>query len=244
MASAYDLIDADFMAKMDVVRQRREQAEKNKLESETQLQDQYTQTGRGLNISYQKEINPFGQNAERRAILGSGVSDYYRNAAYGSLLQGLGKATQNYNTSLLGVRGDYENLMSDYAAQEADIQTDKTTKLLNQQQIDEERRRWDIQQVEERRRWDIEQALAMAKLGGKSTGSPSGTPITDPNTGVENLQLAGIGGGGVSAFGSTNTSRAVSTQSAAQKAIKKSVIASRGGLPRRTTTSGSRVQIS
>lgn len=214
----YALLEETKTKNLNAVNAQQQRQEISRQKQERQYYDALTAQNRGLNITYKQAINPFGKNAEQRGVLGSGVSDYFKNAAYGNLIMGIGQAQQEYQRSLAANQSSWGDFLLKMAGLRTDAENEYTTGVINQ-------RNTDAQLELQRRQMALNEqqyanALSAATGGGTGgdgleLGDNAPTPYTQPQ----------------STFGYTNTyvPRAT-TQTAAQKAKNQAVIAARGGL--------------
>lgn len=231
---AYQIMAGAYEKAMSAIAEQRQSYQADKALREQKLADQLNTTGRGLQANYKQQINPFGSLAERSRSFGQGTSEFYKNASYASLLQGLSSATQNYNSAVNESNSQYNNLIAGLSGQEADAFNTLSGQVQAQYQFETEQERLRKQAEEDARRWNLQWA-AQQPAAVAAVAAPAAAPKDAPVTYVQ-PQLT---------FGYTQTktpSRAVSVQTAAQKAKNKSVIAARKGSGSTSAASTRRAQ--
>lgn len=136
-------------AQADLERVQREQAAQKTLES----------SNRGVYTTYKNAINPYGRMASQNNF-STGVSDYYKNASYGTMLQGLGANQYNYNDAMNNSNSLWQNYLAQKAGNEADALNDYNSAILAQKKYDKEQ-----EDLEKERQQAIEQFNLNLKLG-------------------------------------------------------------------------------
>jgi len=150
-----------------------------------------TKTLEGANANayatYQKSI---GQNAN--SSYGSNVSNYLKNASYGTYLNGLGTNQQTYNSAINNANTSWNDWLSSKASQEAELENTRQTtndswyqyymdKVNTDAQLAEQQRQFDLQMAEDQRQFNETMAYNTSKSSSSSSKSknPDGTEITD-----------------------------------------------------------------
>jgi len=160
-------------------------------------------SNRGVYTTYKNAINPYGRMASQNNF-SQGVSDYYNNASYGTMLQGLGANQYNYNDAINNSNSLWQNYLAQKAGQEADALNDYNAGVLAQQKYDKEQEdaererqeairqfnlnlqlkqeaekaaqaRWEAEQAENKRRYDQEWAAQEAARAAASSGGSGGS---------------------------------------------------------------------
>ena len=205
MATAVDPYKAYsemYKARTDAIAAQTKQAETERAQREQAAQKTLESSNRGVYTTYKNAINPYGRMASQNNF-SQGVSDYYKNASYGTMLQGLGANQYNYNDAMNNSNSLWQNYLAQKAGNEAEALKDYNTGVLAQQKYDEEQRIAEqerqeairqfnlklemqkAQEAEDKRRYDQEwayklqqdklaQELAAKSSSGGSGGSRSG----------------------------------------------------------------------
>lgn len=169
-ADPYKLIEDNYQATLDSIKAQQDAEEINKQNREKQYGTALTENNRGYNILYNNAINPFGRNAENRGVMGTGVSEYFMNAAYGNLLQGLGQSQQTYQTAMDTSKSDWDQYLLRMAGLKTDAGTARTNAILAQQQADAQAAAEAARLAEQQRQFDLSYALDQQQLAAKSRG--------------------------------------------------------------------------
>jgi hypothetical protein len=220
----YALLEETKNKNLNVVNAQQQQQEISTQKRERQYYDALTAQNRGLNISYKQATNPFGKNSEQRGVLGSGVSDYFKNAAYGNLIMGIGQAQQAYQESLSANQSSWGDFLLKMAGLRTDAENQYSTGVINQRNTDAQLELQQRQQAFDEQRYADS---LNAATGGSSGGDGSdGTVLKAPVL----TQQAGMGGGGVSAGNYTYTPRTVSSPGAQARAASLNKSVASGGV--------------
>lgn len=206
MAAAIDPYKAYsemYKARTDAIAAQTKQAETERAQREQAAQKTLESSNRGVYTTYKNAINPYGRMASQNNF-SQGVSDYYNNASYGTMLQGLGANQYNYNDAMNNSNSLWQNYLAQKAGNEAEALKDYNTGVLAQQKYDEEQRiaeqerqeairqfnlnlqlkqeaekaaqaRWEAEQAESKRRYDQEWAAQEAARKAASSGGSGGS---------------------------------------------------------------------
>lgn len=198
----YEAYKSMYDQRTKAIEAQTKQAELEKSQREQQAQQTLANSNRGVYTTYKNAINPYGSFASQNNF-SSGVSDYYKNASYGTMLQGLGTNQYNYNDAMNNSNSLWQNYLAQKAGNEADALTDYNNAVIGQQKYDEEQRiaeaerqeairqfnlnvqlkqeaekaaqaRWEAEQAESKRRYDQEWAYQMEQAAKASSGGSSG----------------------------------------------------------------------
>lgn len=173
--SAYDLYKKTYDKKMSAVKAQDALQTQEKADREAQAQKNLESSNRGVYTTYKQAINPFGVTAAQNS-LPSGVSDYMKNAAYGTMLQGLGSNQNNFQEAMNNSNSLWYSWLADKAGMESDALSEYNNAVVAQQNYDKE-------QEEAKRQFDEELAAKRAVINSGGSGSPDGTPVEDPEEG-------------------------------------------------------------
>lgn len=205
MAAAVDPYKAYsdmYKARTDAIAAQTKQAETERAQREQAAQQTLANSNRGVYTTYKNAINPYGRMASQNNF-SQGVSDYYNNASYGTMLQGLGSNQYNYNDAMNNSNSLWQNYLAQKAGNEADALNDYNTAVVAQQKYDEEQKiaeqerqeairqfnlqlqlkqeaekaeqaRWEAEQAENKRRYDQEWAYQMEQAAKASSSGSSG----------------------------------------------------------------------
>ena len=126
-----------YQKRTDAINAQTKQAEAERLQREQAAQKTLESSNRGVYTTYKNAINPYGRMASQNNF-SQGVSDYYNNASYGTMLQGLGVNQYNYNDAMNNSNSLWQNYLAQKAGQEADALNDYNAGVLAQQKYDKE----------------------------------------------------------------------------------------------------------
>ena len=166
MATAIDPYKAYselYQKRTDAINAQAKQQEAEKLQREQQAQKTLENSNRGVYTTYQNAINPYGRVASQNNF-SSGVSDYYKNASYGTMLQGLGVNQYNYNDALNNSNTLWNNYLAQKAGDEADALNDYNSAVLAQQKYDKEQEDARRQEEEAIRQYNLNLQLQQDKM--------------------------------------------------------------------------------
>lgn len=198
-----------YQKRTDAINAQTKQAESERLQREQAAQKTLESSNRGVYTTYKNAINPYGRMASQNNF-SQGVSDYYNNASYGTMLQGLGANQYNYNDAMNNSNSLWQSYLAQKAGQEADALNDYNAGVLAQQKYDKEQEiaeqerqeairqfnlnlqlkqeaekaaqaRWEAEQAESKRRYDQEWAAQEAARAAASSGGSSGGSSTKSN---------------------------------------------------------------
>lgn len=198
----YKAYSAMYQKRTDAINAQTKQAETEKLQREKAAQETLANSNRGVYNTYKNAINPYGRMASQNNF-SSGVSNFYNDASYGTMLQGLGSNQYNYNDAMNNSNSLWQNYLAQKAGQEADALNDYNSGVLAQQKYDKEQEiaeqerqeairqfnlnlqlkqeaekaaqaRWEAEQAENKRRYDQEWAAQEAARAAASSGGSSG----------------------------------------------------------------------
>lgn len=200
----YDAYKQMYDQRTKAIEAQTKQAEAEKAQREKAAQETLANANRGVYTTYKQQINPYGSFASQNNF-SSGVSDYYKNASYGTMLQGIGTNQYNYNDAMNQSNSLWQNYLAQKAGNEAEALSDYNAGVLAQQKYDKEQedaererqeaiRQYNLnlelqrqeaarkaaQDAEEKRRYDQEwqrqlQLDAQAKAAASSGGSSGGS---------------------------------------------------------------------
>ena len=200
----YDAYKQMYDQRTKAIEAQTKQAEAEKAQREKAAQETLANANRGVYTTYKQQINPYGSFASQNNF-SSGVSDYYKNASYGTMLQGIGTNQYNYNDAMNQSNSLWQNYLAQKAGNEAEALSDYNAGVLAQQKYDKEQEdaekerqraieefnlqlklqqeqlaRQKAQDAEDKRRYDQEwqrqlQLDAQAKAAASSGGSSGGS---------------------------------------------------------------------
>ena len=183
--SAYDLYKKTYDKKISSVNKQDALQTQEKADREAQAQKNLESSNRGVYTTYKNAINPYGVVAAQNN-LPSGVSDYMKNAAYGTMLQGLGSNQNNFQEAMDNSNSLWYSWLADKAGMESDALSEYNNAVVAQQNYDKE-------QEEDKRRYDQEfdlQKQALRGSGGSGGGPEDYTPNPIETSGL-NLDATG-----------------------------------------------------
>lgn len=199
----YDAYKQMYDQRTKAIEAQTKQAEAEKAQREKAAQETLANANRGVYTTYKQQINPYGSFASQNNF-SSGVSDYYKNASYGTMLQGIGTNQYNYNDAMNQSNSLWQNYLAQKAGNEAEALSDYNAGVLAQQKYDKEQEdaekerqraieefnlqlklqqeqlaRQKAQDEEDKRRWELEWARQQkldeqAKAAASSGGSSGG----------------------------------------------------------------------
>ncbi|MEG2521177.1 MAG: hypothetical protein RSA86_07575 [Christensenellaceae bacterium] len=156
-SNAYDLIDYDWVAGNGMLDMQQRQGAMEKANREKKYAEEHKTFNQGTYGSYMDAMNPYGINAERNATLGQGMSDFYKNGTYATLLQGLGKSQKDFNTRMDDSGNLWQNYLLDMSGKRLELNKKKSADVREQKRYDTEQNRIVRQEKEDQRRYEIEQ---------------------------------------------------------------------------------------
>ena len=133
--SAYDLLKKSYEKQQAAINAQQQQQTQEKADREALAKKTLEANNRGVYTTYKNAINPYGAVASQ-GNMATGTSEYMKNAAYGTMLQGLGANQANYNTEMTNSNSLWQQYLADKAQQEADMEADYTNALIAQQNND------------------------------------------------------------------------------------------------------------
>lgn len=197
----YDAYKQMYDQRTKAIEAQTKQAEAEKAQREKAAQETLANANRGVYTTYKQQINPYGSFASQNNF-SSGVSDYYKNASYGTMLQGIGTNQYNYNDAMNQSNSLWQNYLAQKAGNEAEALSDYNAGVLAQQKYDKEQEdaekerqraieefnlqlklqqeqlaRQKAQDEEDKRRWELEWARQQEldkQAKNASSGSSSG----------------------------------------------------------------------
>jgi len=152
-----------YQKRTDAINAQAKQQEAEKLQREQQAQETLANANRGVYTSYKQQVNPYGSFASQNNF-SSGVSDYYKNASYGTMLQGIGTNQYNYNDAINNSNSLWQNYLAQKAGDEADALNDYNSAVLAQQKYDEEQKVAEQERQEAIRQYNLNLQLQQQKL--------------------------------------------------------------------------------
>jgi len=180
----YDLIEEAYQASLGLTEKKRQVSENAKKQNEKRLSENLTEQNRAAGIEYNNLINPFGANAEQRGVMGTGVSDYIRNAAYGQLLQGKAQNQRTYEDSYNTIQSDFQTYLLELAGLDTDALNTRNTATEEQKRYDAEQAAAAAAAAEQKRQFDLTYAAAQAAAAqaASSSGGSSGLTLDSDNS--------------------------------------------------------------
>ena len=133
----YDAYKQMYDQRTKAIEAQTKQAEAEKAQREKAAQETLANANRGVYTTYKQQINPYGSFASQNNF-SSGVSDYYKNASYGTMLQGIGTNQYNYNDAMNQSNSLWQNYLAQKAGNEAEALSDYNAGVLAQQKYDKE----------------------------------------------------------------------------------------------------------
>ena len=133
--SAYDLLKKSYEKQQAAINAQQQQQTQEKADREALAKKTLEANNRGVYTTYKNAINPYGAVASQ-GNMATGTSEYMKNAAYGTMLQGLGANQANYNTEMTNSNSLWQQYLAKKAQQEADMEADYTNALIAQQNAD------------------------------------------------------------------------------------------------------------
>ena len=129
MATAYELLEESKKRQQAAIAEAHKAQEGEKKLREHNAQQQLEANNRGVYTTYKNAINPFGVTASQNNMP-TGVSDYMKNAAYGTMLQGLGKNRTNFTTEINNSNTLWQNWLAEKAGKEAAVEDNYATAMI------------------------------------------------------------------------------------------------------------------
>ena len=154
----YDAYKQMYDQRTKAIEAQTKQAEAEKAQREKAAQETLANANRGVYTTYKQQINPYGSFASQNNF-SSGVSDYYKNASYGTMLQGIGTNQYNYNDAMNQSNSLWQNYLAQKAGNEAEALSDYNAGVLAQQKYDKEQ-----EDAEKERQRAIEEFNLQLKL--------------------------------------------------------------------------------
>ncbi|MEG2203481.1 MAG: hypothetical protein RRY10_07520 [Christensenellaceae bacterium] len=156
-SNPYDLINSGWAANNEMLQAQQRQGELEKAQREKKYAEEHKSFNQGTYGSYMDAMNPYGINTERNAALGQGMSDFYKNATYATLLQGLGKSQKDFNTRMDDSGNLWQNYLLDMSGKRLELNKKKSADVREQKRYDTEQDRIARQEKEDQRRYEIGQ---------------------------------------------------------------------------------------
>lgn len=175
--SAYDLYKKTYDKKISAINAQDALQTQEKADREAQAQKNLDSSNRGTYTTYKNAINPYGVVAAQNN-LPTGVSEYMQNAAYGTMLQGLGANQNNFQEAMNNSNSLWYAWLADKAGMESDALSQYNSDVVAQ-------KNYDAEQAEDKRRYDQDYDLQKQALQGNgssgngSGGVSNGTEITN-----------------------------------------------------------------
>ncbi len=137
MATQTDLLKSAYKAQKKSIAAADTAQQAERQQREAKAQQTLESANRGVFSTYKNAIAPQGRfNTQNN--FSSGVSDYMKNAAYGTMLQGIGTNQYNYNDAINNSNTLWNNWVAQKAGLEADAMGDYADKTIAQRNRDEE----------------------------------------------------------------------------------------------------------
>ncbi len=162
--NAYDLLRKTYEKQQAAINAQQQLQSQEKADREALAKQTLESHNRGVYTTYKNAINPYGTVASQ-TNRPTGTSEYMKNAAYGTMLQGLGQNQANYSADMQSSNSLWTAYLAEKAGQEADLEANYANAIIAQQNADKE--------------------LASIGSSNGTGGSPSTTPptkITDNST--------------------------------------------------------------
>ena len=194
----YKVLQESYNKRTEAINAQTALQEAERKKREQAAQETLTNANRGVYTTYKQQVNPYGSVASQNNF-SQGVSDYYKNASYGTMLQGLGVNQYNYNDTMNNSNSLWQSYLAQKAGNEADALNDYNSAVLAQQKYDKEQEdaekerqraieefnlqlklqqeqlaRQKAQDEEDKRRWELEWARQQ-KLDEQAKNASSGS---------------------------------------------------------------------
>jgi len=154
----YKVLQESYNKRTEAINAQTALQEAERKKREQAAQETLTNANRGVYTTYKQQVNPYGSVASQNNF-SQGVSDYYKNASYGTMLQGLGVNQYNYNDTMNNSNSLWQSYLAQKAGNEADALNDYNSAVLAQQKYDKEQ-----EDAEKERQRAIEEFNLQLKL--------------------------------------------------------------------------------
>lgn len=131
----YELLAKAYQKQLDSIQANQAIEENNRVQREQAAKKQQSDTNRGIYTTYKQAINPYGSQASQ-ANLSQGTSEYLKNAAYGTMLQGIGQSQANYQDAMNQSNTLWLEWLANKAQQEANAEQSYADAVIAQQNAD------------------------------------------------------------------------------------------------------------
>ena len=138
--SAYDLLKKSYEKQQAAINAQQQQQTQEKADREALAKKTLEANNRGVYTTYKNAINPYGTVASQ-TNRPTGTSEYMKNAAYGTMLHGLGQNQANYSADMQNSNSLWTAYLAEKAGQEADLEANYANSLIEQQRYDAEQAR-------------------------------------------------------------------------------------------------------
>ena len=163
----YDAYKQMYDQRTKAIEAQTKQAEAEKAQREKAAQETLANANRGVYTTYKQQINPYGSFASQNNF-SSGVSDYYKNASYGTMLQGIGTNQYNYNDAMNQSNSLWQNYLAQKAGNEAEALSDYNAGVLAQQKYDKEQEDAERERQEAIRQYNLNLELQRQEAARKA----------------------------------------------------------------------------
>lgn len=159
----YDAFQQMYNQRTAAIEAQTEQAKLERQQREKAAQETLANANRGVYTTYKQAINPYGSFASQNNF-SSGVSDYYKNASYGTMLQGIGTNQYNYNDAMQNSNSLWQQYLAQKAGDEAEAYRDYTDAVVGQQKYDKEQADAEKDRQEAIRQYNLNLQLKQEQL--------------------------------------------------------------------------------
>lgn len=159
----YKVLSDNYAKRTAAIEAQTKNAEAERQQREQAAQKTLENSNRGVYTTYKQAINPYGSFASQNNF-SSGVSDYYKNASYGTMLQGIGTNQYNYNDAINNSNSLWQNYLAEKAGNEADALEGYNSAVLAQQKYDKEQADAEAERQEAIRQYNLNLKLQQEQL--------------------------------------------------------------------------------
>jgi hypothetical protein len=135
--NAYDLLRKTYEKQQAAINAQQQLQSQEKADREALAKQTLESHNRGVYTTYKNAINPYGTVASQ-TNRPTGTSEYMKNAAYGTMLQGLGQNQANYSADMQSSNSLWAAYLAEKAGQEADLESNYANAIIAQQNADKE----------------------------------------------------------------------------------------------------------
>lgn len=138
--NAYDLLKKTYEKQQAAINAQEALQSQEKADREALAKKTLESHNRGVYTTYKNAINPYGAVASQ-TNRPTGTSEYMKNAAYGTMLQGLGQNQANYSADIQNSNSLWASYLAEKAGQQADLEANYANAIIAQQNADKEQSR-------------------------------------------------------------------------------------------------------